>query len=146
MLIMLKPLKAIESFGGSECNRVNNKAYYCYSNVMQRLVQRSTRLPWNIISCQSPVVSKQCLKYLLSYNRELKFMQATSGPQVINFFTMLNTTEPEILNARKYENKQIQLFPGLDKPIMLFFLLINVKMAFIIGILTFMSRKNFMPS
>ena len=31
-----------------------------------------------------------------------------------------------------------------DKPRMLFFLLINVKMPTIVGILKFMSRKNFM--
>ena len=35
---------------------------------------------------------------------------------------------------------------GSGKPIMLFFLLINVKMPTIGGILTFMSRKNFMLS
>ena len=38
----------------------------------------------------------------------------------------------------------IQHFLGSDKFIMLFFLLINVKMPTIVGILTFMSRKNFM--
>ena len=35
-------------------------------------------------------------------------------------------------------------FSDSDKPRMLFFLLINVKMPTIVGILTFMSRKNFM--
>ena len=34
----------------------------------------------------------------------------------------------------------------LDKPRLLFFLLINVKMPTIVGILTVMSRKNFMLS
>ena len=34
-------------------------------------------------------------------------------------------------------------FLGSDKLIMLFFLLINVKMPTIVGILTFMSKKNF---
>ena len=37
-------------------------------------------------------------------------------------------------------------FLGSDKPSMLFFLLINVKMPTIVGILTSMSRKNFMLS
>ena len=32
-------------------------------------------------------------------------------------------------------------FSGLDKPIMLVFLLINVKMPITVGILTFLSRK-----
>ena len=35
-------------------------------------------------------------------------------------------------------------FLGSDKLIMLFFMFINVKMPTIVGILTFMSRKNFM--
>ena len=35
-------------------------------------------------------------------------------------------------------------FSGSDKLRMLFFLLINVKMPTIVGILTFKSRKNFM--
>ena len=37
-------------------------------------------------------------------------------------------------------------FLGSDKPRMLFFPLINVKTPTIVGILTFMSRKNFMLS
>ena len=42
---------------------------------------------------------------------------------------MHNSTEHEILNAPKYKNiLEIQLFSDSDKPIMLFFLLINVKM------------------
>ena len=34
-------------------------------------------------------------------------------------------------------------FLGSDKPRMLFFMLINVKMTTFVGILTFMSRKTF---
>ena len=37
-------------------------------------------------------------------------------------------------------------FLGSDKPSMLFFPLIKVKMPTTVGILTFMSRKNFMLS
>ena len=37
-------------------------------------------------------------------------------------------------------------FSGSDKPRMLFFLRISVKMPTIVGILTFLSRKNFMLS
>ena len=60
---------------------------------------------------------------------------------------MLNSAEHEILNAHKYKNiKKFGFFLGLDKPRMLFFLLINVKMPTIVGILTFMSSKNFMLS
>ena len=60
---------------------------------------------------------------------------------------MPNSAEYEILNAYKSENiKKCSFFSGLDKPRMLFFLLINVKMPTIVGILTFMSRENFMLS
>ena len=44
-----------------------------------------------------------------------------------------------LIGIKKYQD--IQLFAGSDKPRMLFFLLINV-----VGILTFVSRKNFMLS
>ena len=44
------------------------------------------------------------------------------------------------------KNQEIQLILGSDKPRILFFLLINVKMPTNAGILTFMSTKNFMLS
>ena len=71
-----------------------------------------------------------------------------SGPAVIKLFFVLNSVEHEILNAHKYENiKKFSFVLGSDKPRMLFFLLINVKMpTIVVGILTFMSRKNFMLS
>ena len=37
-------------------------------------------------------------------------------------------------------------FSDSDKPRMLFFLFVNVKMPTVVGILTFLSRKNFMLS
>ena len=58
--------------------------------------------------------------------------------------SMLNSAQHDILNAQKYKNiKKLEHFSGSDKPCMLFFSLINVKMPTIVGILTFMSRKNF---
>ena len=42
------------------------------------------------------------------------------------------------------KSQEIQHSIGSGKLIMLFFLLTNVKMPTIVGILTFMSRKNFM--
>ena len=60
---------------------------------------------------------------------------------------MLNSVEHEILNAHKYKNiKKFSFLLGSDKPRMLFFPLINVKMPTVVGILTFMSKKNFMLS
>ena len=47
-----------------------------------------------------------------------------------------------VLNAYKHENTNInQHFAGSYKPRMLFFLLINVKMPTVVGLLTSMSRK-----
>ena len=69
------------------------------------------------------------------------------GPKVIKLFFKLNSAEHEILNAHKYKNnKTFTFYTVSDKPIMLFFLLITVKMPTIVGILTFMSRKIFMLS
>ena len=55
---------------------------------------------------------------------------------------MLNSAEHELLNAYMYKN----IKKGSDKPRMLFFLLINVKIPEVVGILAFMSRKKFMLS
>ena len=58
---------------------------------------------------------------------------------------MLNSVEHEILNAHKYKNlKKFSFFLGTVKPRMEFFPLIHVKMPTVVGILTFMSGKNFM--
>ena len=59
---------------------------------------------------------------------------------------MLHSSVHGILNAHKYKNikKFSVFFSGSDKSIILFFLLINVKMPTTVGILTCMSRKNFM--
>ena len=60
---------------------------------------------------------------------------------------MLDSAEHDILNAHKYTNiKKFSFLSGSSKPRMLFFLLIDVKMPTIVGILTFMSRKMFMLS
>ena len=59
---------------------------------------------------------------------------------------MLNSFEHEILNAHNYKNIKKFDILGPDKPRMLIFLLINVKMPTIVGILTFMSRNNFILS
>ena len=49
------------------------------------------------------------------------------GSEVIKLFFMFISAEHEILNAHKYENIK-NFFSGSNKPIMLFFLLINGKM------------------
>ena len=61
---------------------------------------------------------------------------------------MLNSARHEILNVHKYKIIiKFTFISGTDKPRMLFFqLIIIVKMPTVDGILTFMSRKNFMLS
>ena len=67
-----------------------------------------------------------------------------SGPEVIKLFHAQLEHEIQMLISIKYQ--EIWLIFGSDKPRMLFFQLINVKMPTIVGILTLMSRKNFMLS
>ena len=55
---------------------------------------------------------------------------------------MLNTIEHEILYAHKYRNIRNSAFLGSDKPIMLFFPLINVKMPTIVGTLTLFYKQE----
>ena len=70
-----------------------------------------------------------------------------SRPRGYKTFLMLNSVEHEILNAHKYKKYQeIWFILGSDIHKMLFFPLTYVKMPTIVGILTFMSRKKFMPS
>ena len=59
------------------------------------------------------------------FGRKLKIMEKMAR---------MDKTGPEV----------IKLFAGSDKHIILFFMLINVKMPTLVGILTIMSRKNFM--
>ena len=58
-------------------------------------------------------------------------------------FFMLISVEFDILNAHKYKNIKKFSFLSSYKPRLLFSTLINVKNAKIVGILTFVSRKNF---
>ena len=54
-------------------------------------------------------------------------------PRGYKTFSILSSTEHEILNAHKYKKYQgIQHFLGSDKQIMLFFLLINMEMPTIV--------------
>ena len=69
----------------------------------------------------------------------------TIKPRGYKTFFKLCSVEHKMLNAHKYKKyPKIQHFSGSYKPRMLFYLLINVKMPTIVGILIFMSRKNSM--
>ena len=60
---------------------------------------------------------------------------------------MLNSAKHEILNAHKFKNiEKIQHLSGSDNHRMLFFLFIKAEMPTIVGISTFIRRKNFMLS
>ena len=82
--------------------------------------------------------------FLLEYQLRV-LEQIATRPRGYKTFFMLNSAEHEILDTRKCKNiKTFGFFLGSDKPRMLFSPLINVKMPTIVGILTSMSRKNFM--
>ena len=72
----------------------------------------------------------------------LIYFTRDSRPRSDKTFFMLNWAWD--LNVQMYKKKYG--FLGSDKHRMLFFPLINVKMPTIVGILTFMSRNNFMLS
>ena len=60
---------------------------------------------------------------------------------------ILNSAEHEISDAYKCKNiKKFSFFSGSDMPRMSFFMLLNFKIPTTVGILIFMSRKNFMLS
>ena len=72
-------------------------------------------------------------------DNDLKLKQ--SGPEIIKKF-MLSSDEHENLNAYKYENiKNFFFIFQAQISLECYFLLINVKMPTIVGILIFMSRK-----
>ena len=60
-------------------------------------------------------------------------------------FSIPNLAEHKILNAHKYKNiKKLSIFQAQISLECYFFLLIKVEMPTIVGISTFMSRRNFM--
>ena len=75
-----------------------------------------------------------------------KSLKPKIWPRGYKTFFMLNSVEHEILNAHKYKISRNLAFLGSDKPRMLFFPLITVKMPTIVGILTVMGKRNFLLS
>ena len=83
---------------------------------------------------------------MLSGGEFLKYVH-TIRPRGYKTCFTLNSVEPEILNTHKYkDNKKFGFFKAQIRLECYFSPLINVKMQIIVGILTFMSRKNFMLS
>ena len=73
-----------------------------------------------------------------------EFYLEETWPRGYKTFFILNSVEHEILNVHKYENiKKFSIFQAQISLDWYFFLLINVKMPTVVGILTFMNRKNF---
>ena len=69
------------------------------------------------------------------------------GPEVIKLFSCSTQLSMKFLMLISIEIYKNQLFfLGSDKPRMLCFLLINVKMPTVVGILTLMSRKISCPA
>ena len=80
--------------------------------------------------------------YVLRVSYPFKALQLSSitGPKVIKLFSC--SSQLSIKFEKKILKKKWLIF-GSDKPRMLFFPLISVKMPTIVGILTFMRWKNF---
>ena len=101
-------------------------------------------LPWANILFQKGVYSQK--ERFSSWEQiillqEEQISSTIKVPRLYIFF-MLNSAEHEISNAHKYDNIQkFCFFSGSDKPTMLFFLLVNVKMPTVVGILTFEKEK-----
>ena len=69
------------------------------------------------------------------------------GAEIINLnLFMLNSTEHKISTVHKLKYRQAKKCSALCLSYDAFIRLINVKMPTIVGILTFMSRMNFMLS
>ena len=68
------------------------------------------------------------------------------GPEVIKLFSCSAqlSMKFQMLISKKISSNSALFRLSSDKPRMLFFPLIHIKMPTIVGILTFMSRKNFM--
>ena len=99
--------------------------------------------PW-LIDCWSNqhVVKKTDSSLLASVCRKVLREQ---GREIIKLFSCSNQLSMKFemfTSIKKYQDNQ--LFSGSDKPRTLFFLLINVKMPTIAGILTSISKKYFM--
>ena len=74
-------------------------------------------------------------------------VQTVIRPRGYKTFFMLSSIELEILNVHKYNNiKKFGFFKAQISIECYFSPIINVKMPTIVGILTCMSRKNFMLS
>ena len=79
-------------------------------------------------------------------------LKKQSGSEVIKLFSCSTQLSMNIEMLTSIKISRNSAFSGSDKPRILFFLLINIKMPTtinvkiptIVGILTFMSRKNFM--
>ena len=85
------------------------------------------------------------LEHCYAHNRWNTIIQQP-GPEVIKLFSCSTQLSMKILVLISMKTiKKFSFFLDSDNAKMLFFPLINVKMPTIVGILTFMSGKNFIP-
>ena len=74
------------------------------------------------------------------------FYDLRARPQGYKTIFVLNSAEHEIYIAHKYQIAKVNEISGLNHKSQSLILLLNVKMPIIVGILTFVSRINFMLS
>ena len=68
-------------------------------------------------------------------------IRTTPGPKVIKLFPCSTQLSMKFEMHKCKKIPRSSAFSGSDKPILLFFLLINVKMPTVVGILTFSAGK-----
>ena len=85
-------------------------------------------------------------KYLKKYLDNFSNEKCSTGSEVIKLFPVSTQLSMKFLMLVSIKYREIKHFSGSVKPRILFFMLIKVEMPTIVGISTFMSRKNSMLS
>ena len=75
-----------------------------------------------------------------------RFEEERAGPEVIKLSPCSTQLSTKFQLLIKLQHRQIKKFLALSLSDVVFIMVINVKMPTIVGILTFMSRINFMLS
>ena len=84
------------------------------------------------------IFSLDCCNFLILYPI------LESGPEIIKLFSCSTQLSTKLQQLIKLKYRQIKMFLILSLSDVVLIMLINVKMQALIGILTFMSRINFM--
>ena len=120
-------------------NEVNHLIIYMQENLVYLKCGRNDPYTW------LDVTSRSMVTVILPYPWSIPDTRYITRPRGYKTFFMLNSAENEICSAyKKIKYHQFKRFSCKTELSMIIFLLINIKMPTIVGILIFISRKNFM--